>query len=219
MKKAPGDIPYACEAPYSRNPAKFIGPTRVVGRVPDLTNVGDPAYLVGVLKAAAGWNSRPQADYAAYFGLTAAVWHGSTVKSLNAIFGNATALKDAPPSGPDWTRPQLAPLSHFINCHGANARPEFFGEGGGQQPVSMTTETIGGKIAAGTVATAECCYGGQLYDPADYDDTPGICSTYLGDGAHRTIAGGGSLLDFPFHLQHRKGQHQGQQSQGKQFEK
>ena len=183
-KDAPGDIPYACEAPYSRNAAKFIGPTRVVGRLPDLTNVGDPAYLVGVLKAAAGWKSRAQADYAAFFGLTAAVWHGSTEKSLKAIFGTSAGMKDAPPSGPDWTKPQLAPLSHFINCHGADARPEFFGEGGGGQPVSMTTETIDGRIAAGTVATAECCYGGQLYDPAFFGDTPGICSTYLGGGAH-----------------------------------
>ena len=183
-KEAPGDIPYACEAPYSRNPAKFIGPTRVVGRLPDLTNVGDPAYLVGVLKAAANWKSRAQADYAAFFSLTAKVWHGSTVKSLKAIFGTAAGLNDAPPSGPKWTKPQLAPLAHFINCHGAMARPEFFGEGGGQQPVAMTTETIGGRIAAGTVAAAECCYGGELYDPAAYDDTPGICSTYLGDGAH-----------------------------------
>ncbi len=183
-KEAPGDIPYACEAPYNRNPAKFIGPTRVVGRLPDLTNVGDPAYLVRVLKAAATWKSRAQADYASFFSLTAQVWHGSTVKSLKAIFGTEAGLKDAPPGGPNWTKPQLAPLSHFINCHGANARPEFYGEGGGQMPVAMVSDHIHRKIAPGTVATAECCYGGQLYDPADYDDTPGICSMYLGDGAH-----------------------------------
>ena len=66
-KEAPGDIPSACEAPYNRNPAKFIGPTRVVGRLPDLTNVGDPAYLVGVLKAAANWKSRERKDYADFF--------------------------------------------------------------------------------------------------------------------------------------------------------
>src|ERR1043166_8968431 len=35
-KEAPGDIPYACEAPYSRSPEDFIGPTRVLGRLPDL---------------------------------------------------------------------------------------------------------------------------------------------------------------------------------------
>jgi hypothetical protein len=32
-----GDLPYACEAAYSQNAADFIGPTRVVGRLPDIT--------------------------------------------------------------------------------------------------------------------------------------------------------------------------------------
>ena len=27
-----GDLPYACDAPYSRDPARFVGPTRVIGR-------------------------------------------------------------------------------------------------------------------------------------------------------------------------------------------
>src|SRR5512145_948652 len=31
-----GDLPYACDASYSRDPARFVGPTRVVGRLPDL---------------------------------------------------------------------------------------------------------------------------------------------------------------------------------------
>jgi hypothetical protein len=40
-----GDVPYACEAPYSQQPEKFIGPTRVVGRLPDLTGSTDPLIL------------------------------------------------------------------------------------------------------------------------------------------------------------------------------
>ena len=36
-KCAYGDLPYACEAPYSRKPHDFLGPTRVVGRIPDIT--------------------------------------------------------------------------------------------------------------------------------------------------------------------------------------
>src|SRR3712207_538294 len=31
-----GDLPYACEAAYSRDVQKFVGPTRIVGRLPDL---------------------------------------------------------------------------------------------------------------------------------------------------------------------------------------
>jgi hypothetical protein len=36
----------------------------------------------------------------------------------------------------------------------------------------------------GTVIAVECCYGAELYDPADSDDQAGICSTYLRDGAY-----------------------------------
>ena len=34
---APGDLPYACDAPYSTAISDSTGPTRVVGRLPDLT--------------------------------------------------------------------------------------------------------------------------------------------------------------------------------------
>jgi hypothetical protein len=34
------------------------------------------------------------------------------------------------------------------------------------------------------VIAAECCYGAQLYDPADTLGQPGICSAYLLDGAY-----------------------------------
>src|SRR3712207_814778 len=30
--RAWGDLPYACDVPYSRDPSRFVGPTRVVGR-------------------------------------------------------------------------------------------------------------------------------------------------------------------------------------------
>jgi hypothetical protein len=84
-----GDVPYACDAPYSRDPAHFIGPTRVVGRLPDLTGATEPSYLLGLLKTAANYKQRPPQDYAAYFGLSAAVWQGSTRMSLRNIFGAA----------------------------------------------------------------------------------------------------------------------------------
>jgi hypothetical protein len=53
------DLPYACEAPYSRSPENFTGPSRVVGRIPDLTGSTDPSYLVGLLDTAATWKSLP----------------------------------------------------------------------------------------------------------------------------------------------------------------
>ncbi len=44
-----GDLPYACEAPYSRDPSRFVGPTRVVGRLPDLVGAKEPSYLLSLL--------------------------------------------------------------------------------------------------------------------------------------------------------------------------
>ena len=37
----PSDLPYACDAPYSKNIQSFTGPTRVVGRIPDVPGEND----------------------------------------------------------------------------------------------------------------------------------------------------------------------------------
>jgi hypothetical protein len=50
---APSDLPYACDAPYSQQIADFRGPTRVVGRIPDLNGSGDAHYIERVLRVAA----------------------------------------------------------------------------------------------------------------------------------------------------------------------
>src|SRR4030095_7631950 len=80
--RAWGDLPYACDAPYSRDPAHFVGPTRVLGRLPDLVSARKPTYLIALLKAVVKSRSRSADDYKSYFGLSAAVWKGSTRLSL-----------------------------------------------------------------------------------------------------------------------------------------
>jgi hypothetical protein len=53
------DLPYACDAPYSRDVAKFKGPTRVVGRLPDLMKQsGAPTHLLSLLRTARGSRRR-----------------------------------------------------------------------------------------------------------------------------------------------------------------
>ena len=47
-----GDLPYACDAAYSQDTTKFKGPTRVVGRLPDLRGAREPSYLLHLLKVA-----------------------------------------------------------------------------------------------------------------------------------------------------------------------
>jgi hypothetical protein len=180
----PSDIPYACDAPYSRDPRKFIGPTRVVGRLPDLYGVADPAYLVSLLGTAARHKTRPRGDYQKYFSVTADVWKESTSLSLIKLFASSATMATSPPKGPAWTPGQLGRRIHFINCHGAPSDPNFYGQRGESYPVAHSAKRLRKKIMDGTVVAVECCYGAELYDPADTQMQPGICSTYLGDGAY-----------------------------------
>lgn len=181
---AAGDLPYACEHPYSRRIEDFTSVTRVVGRLPDVTGGKDAAHLVGLLQVAASAKPRPESDYRDYLGMTAAVWKGSTVLSLRAMFGNADALQLAPPRGPRWDAPLLKARLHFINCHGSPADWRFYGQAGNNFPVAHDATLLGGGLTEGTVASAECCYGAELYDPQLAGGTLGMVNTYLANRAY-----------------------------------
>ena len=182
----PSDLPYACAAPFSNDPSVFLGPTRVIGRLPDLLGSGNPAYLVSLLGTAARYRTRPREEYQRYLGLSAQVWQDSTALSLTNVFGDSNALQTTPPRGPNWPAAQLAQRAHFINCHGAESSPQYYGQPKGkeQYPVAHDAALLKRKVSNGTVIAAECCYGAQIYDPADSKGQAGICSTYLGDGAY-----------------------------------
>lgn len=179
-----GDLPYACDAPYSRDIANFKGPVRVVGRLPDLTGGREPSYLISLLSIAAKYRSQDNTAYGSYFGLSTVSWRKSTELSLFNIFGNSDKLTLAPPAGPTHPAGRLAPLTHFINCHGAQATPQFFGEKGNSQPVSLTSNGIKGKIKPGTIAATECCYGAELYDSVTLALPLPICQRYLVEGCY-----------------------------------
>ena len=182
-KLVPSDLPYACEAAYSTDANRFLGPTRVVGRLPDLMGARQPALLTQLIRASARAKPHPRADYQANFGLTAQAWVKSTELSLTNTFGDAKGLLTSPPKGPHWSAAQLAPRVHFINCHGADEMPEYYGQPPDVEdfPIAHQTKSLRGKISAGTIVAAECCYGAQLYDPGSGEQ--GIALTYLEDGA------------------------------------
>jgi hypothetical protein len=190
-KIAFGDLPYACEAGYSQQPQDFLGPTRVVGRLPDLTGGKDETYLVGLLETAGSWKSAAASHYHAYFGITAQIWEKSTALSLTHTFGGSSDLKDVPPDSSNWPVQSLGRAAHFINCHGASVSSQFYGQpssGQHQYPVALDAAYIDGKIGEGTVGAAECCYGGELYDPALLKGQEGICNTYLSNKAYGFFA-------------------------------
>lgn len=180
--RAWGDLPYACDAAYSRDIARFVGPTRVVGRLPDLTGARDPAHLVALLAGAATHRARSLKDHARYYAISVRLWQHSTAQSLENVFGNDDDLLVAPPAT-SARRKSLARLSHFINCHGGAADPQFYGEYRGKFPVAMSTRQIKGRIATGTVAAVECCYGAELYDSVALALDLPICQSYLAQGA------------------------------------
>lgn len=182
----PSDLPYACDHAYSTNAQDFIAPTRVVGRLPSVTHDRDPDYLVGLLETAAKYKDRPTTDYNAFLGISAAVWKKSSELSVDAIFGTTAGMKVVPPDGYKWTAAEAKCLSHFINCHGSPADPNFYGQHGSTYPVAHSAAWMDGKVVEGTVLAAECCYGAQLYDPAapTAGNQMGMCNTYLGRKAY-----------------------------------
>jgi hypothetical protein len=180
-----GDLPYACDTPYARDPAKFVGPTRVVGRLPDLTAATEPSHLLSLLKTCTDYTCRSASEYAGYFGLSTFVWQGSTKLSLESIFGNSKSLNVSPKKGPNFPAAVIRSRMHFINCHGDNASPEFYGQKGKRDfPVSLSSKSTQGKIREGTVASIECCFGAQLYDAQTLALDIPICQSYLRQGAY-----------------------------------
>ncbi|HMW23180.1 MAG TPA: C25 family cysteine peptidase [Burkholderiaceae bacterium] len=185
-RTVPSDLPYACAGAYSVRASQFLGPTRVVGRIPDLPGATVPTLLLQLLKAAAAARPLPQAEYQGYFGLSAEVWANSTALSLRNTFGADAAMHSAPPSGPAWSGSELAPRLHFINCHGADRDDGYYGQSvqdPSQYPRAHHAPLLAGKVRPGTVVAAECCYGAQLYDPKQGNNTQGIALTYLEQGA------------------------------------
>ena len=179
-----GDLPYACDAPYSRDITKFIGPTRVIGRLPDMQGASEPSHLLACLNVAATHKARPLAQYLNYFALSAQVWQNSTELSLTNIFGYASKLMLAPPATSRVASRKLGARSHFINCHGALADSRFYGEDKRGMPIALESKDVGGRIREGTVVAVECCYGAELYDSIGLELPTPICQTYMAQKAY-----------------------------------
>jgi hypothetical protein len=186
-----GDLPYACATPYGQRIEAFRGPTRVVGRLPDLTGAREPSVLLRLLGIATRYRTHAREAYDACFGLSAAIWRYSTAESLHQLGPSLDMLYLSPGSrrpAQGWSRVQLAPRLHFINCHGAAADPRFYGQRNSKSenfPTAHASRQLDGRVNEGTVVAAECCFGAELYDPSrHHHQTQGICYAYLTGGAY-----------------------------------
>ncbi|PKW19200.1 C25 family cysteine peptidase [Saccharopolyspora spinosa] len=187
----PSDLPYASETSYGdggKEAKNYNNPSRVVGRLPDLTDGHDLAHLVRLIQLAAKSVPSPRKEYDNYFGLSAEVWKEGSARDLTYLFGNSTALHLVPPETSPWKPPTpLGALIHFVSCHGTFSNPEWFGEskdGGGNEipPLAMASDDIKQNITYGTIAAPQCCYGAELFSTKTSPGIP-LCSTYLDNGA------------------------------------
>ncbi len=199
------DLPYACDAPYSMRIASFVGPTRVVGRLPDVTGSSDPRYLKGLLHTAISGEAQPVPDGKHCLAISTRSFRHLTARVLANLFKSPPTLHVSPSEGPDWTLQRLrdSPV-HFINCHGGPSDCRFYGAASEKQdddtlPIAHDSGCIANRLATGTVVATEACYGAQLYDPAGCGGVIGICNTCLASGAYAffgssTIAYGGAIV-------------------------
>ncbi|MDF3022249.1 MAG: hypothetical protein K0Q92_3552 [Steroidobacteraceae bacterium] len=180
-RNVPSDLPYACSAPFSTKIPDFIGPTRVVGRLPDVVGSRKVADLVALIDGATTFSGTPGKTSLV---LSADEWAGASRANVRLAFGALPrrAIEMVPPKSPPWSSAQLAHPLHFINCHGDVKTPMFFGSSTANYPTALEASGVVGKVTRGSVITAECCYGAQLYKPTKAKPLS-IPETYLSQGA------------------------------------
>jgi hypothetical protein len=200
------DLPYACEMD-SDHPADFQGPTRVVGRLPDLPGATSPAYLEKVLRLAAKAKPLPRERYRDWLALTAQIWAVSTAITASRLFGDASRVVMSPPKRDRWTARELSPRLHFLNCHGDEGDDAFYGQAIGRREKQrvLASASLRGNVAAGTVVAAECCFGGHVSIPqvprAGRRPRVPVALEYLRQGACGVFASTGTAYGMPLRNQ------------------
>jgi hypothetical protein len=182
----PSDLPYACETPYTLTASSYRGPTRVVGRIADLTGDADPTALLTQLHHAATGVTVVRASPERVFAVSAKVWAGSTSTSIAGLPDVSGAVRLSPPDGPSWTTAELAPRLHFVNCHGAEFDPDWYGQlspNNWALPVAVAAARIPAAVTPGLVVATECCYGTAHWPPSAAGGQSGVALTYLLAGA------------------------------------
>ena len=188
----PSDLPYACDAPFSRKIESFTGPTRVVGRIPDIPGQQtDTKYLERLINNIIKSKPRNPDVYLDYFSVSAWVWRKSTELSLQSMFGHNGKMITSPngkgsnnPPYKPFTKKQLQPMTHFYNCHGADIDLSYYGQKGQSFPEALESVNLPSNITSGTIVAAECCYGAQLLDPKQNGlASNSIANNYLGNDA------------------------------------
>ena len=189
----PTDNPYACSRPYRAAAREsYLVPDRVVGRIPDLPcapGAGDPQWLVTPLRHATGWQPRPRSFYGLAYATCTATWRQAGLATAKVLGIPEADLMISPPTldTTPLARRRLARTLHMTKCHGSEIDARFSGQRGKSFPDILFSDTLAPRIKPGTLVSAVCCYGAQVFAPSDpRNNTPGslpISITYLAGGA------------------------------------
>ena len=148
--------------------------------------LADPAALLAQIRASARAVPAARPAEVPVFALSTQTWRTSTQLSLGKLPGVSGVVRTCPADGPDWAASDLVPAVHFVNCHGAEFDPRWYGEATpGQRtlPPAMEAASLPGLVGRGTVVGTECCYGTALWPPAAAGGQAGVALTYLLQGA------------------------------------
>jgi len=182
----PSDLPYACDGPLTFSPTDYRAPTRVVGRIADLVGDSDPTVLLLQLSLAAQGKSLSRTSPQPVLAVSAKVWQVSTQMSIKALPDVFGAVRTSPPDGPSWARADTAPAVHFVNCHGGEFDPNWYGQASPNNwnlPTAIGAAGLPGLVAHGTVVAVECCYGTSHWPPSAAHGQASVAMTYLQQGA------------------------------------
>lgn len=186
------DNPYASSRVYRASAIKsYLIPDRVVGRIPDLPGAAgaDPLWLVTPLKTATAWTPKPAVFYGSAYATCCDAWKNAGLATMRYLGLPTADLMISPPTvdATATARGRLARTLHFTKCHGAQIDANFYGQKGNSFPEILFSGTLAGQIVPGTLPAAMCCYGAQVYSPADPAARPAgalpISMTYLRGGA------------------------------------
>jgi len=183
----PSDLPYACDSPYSTSANQFRGPSRVIGRLPDLMADTAPTVLLSLLATAAHATTTKRPNPAPVFAVSAKVWQTSTQLSVSKLASVSGSMHTSPADGPTWAKAAFAAPIHFINCHGGDSDPKFYGQASATNwnlPTALDSALVGGVAAKATVVSAECCYGAAHWPPSSAGGQRSVAMSYLACGAY-----------------------------------
>jgi hypothetical protein len=189
-KQVPTDNPYACSRPWNaKKLPSYLIPDRVVGRIPDMIDDGDPAWFVDYLATAGHWVSESADTFDKAYCICAHPWTGAGEKCTQYIGRSPSILLISPPEVDQSPKAKglLPSRLHMIKCHGAALDARFFGQKGNSYPPCLSSGTLKSRLKPGTLAAAMCCYGAQVFSPSDpaaaMSGAWPIASTYLRGGS------------------------------------